>query len=99
MGDLVPDINKLQVKIFADGADLDDIRKLSQHPAIKGFTTNPTLMRKAEVQDYRAFAQRILEVVADRPVSFEVFSDELPRSGGTDLHPQPLTYICMGIGF
>ena len=70
------DLNQLRVKIFADGADLDDIEKLSQNPIIKGFTTNPTLMRKADVRDYRAFARQVLNIVPDRPVSFEVFSDE-----------------------
>ena len=67
----------LRVKIFADGADLPGITKLYANPVIKGFTTNPTLMRKAGVTDYAAFAREILKVVPDRPVSFEVFADEL----------------------
>src|SRR5256885_14458169 len=66
----------LNVKIFADGADLKGISNLSRNPLIKGFTTNPTLMRKAGIQDYRAFAQEVLGIIGDRPVSFEVFSDE-----------------------
>jgi len=69
-------ISELSVKIFADGADLKAISDLSRHPAIQGFTTNPTLMRKAGVQDYRRFALDMLGIVGDRPVSFEVFSDE-----------------------
>jgi transaldolase len=66
----------LRVKVFADGADLDGIRRLAADPLIKGFTTNPTLMRKAGVTDYARFAHDVLEIVSDRPVSFEVFSDD-----------------------
>ena len=66
----------LRTKIFADGADLESMRALAREPYIKGFTTNPTLMRKAGVSDYRAFAQQVLAAIPDRPVSFEVFSDE-----------------------
>ena len=68
--------DNLNVKIFADGADLDSIRKLSENPLIKGYTTNPTLMRKAGIGDYAAFAKDMLEVVGGAPVSFEVFADE-----------------------
>ncbi|MBI3517172.1 MAG: transaldolase [Proteobacteria bacterium] len=66
----------LRVKIFADGADLPGIVKLYANPVIKGFTTNPTLMRKSGVTDYAAFARQVLAAVPDRPVSFEVFADE-----------------------
>lgn len=66
----------LSIKVFADGADLEAIAKLSEQPLIKGFTTNPTLMRKAGVSDYRAFAHAVLGVVSDKPVSFEVFADD-----------------------
>lgn len=69
-------VDSLRVKIFADGADIEGIRKLGQNPLIKGFTTNPTLMRKAGIEDYAAFARQVLEVVPDRPVSFEVFADD-----------------------
>lgn len=68
--------DSLNVKIFADGADLDGVRKLAQNPLIKGFTTNPTLMRKAGVTDYAAFARYMLKVIGGAPVSFEVFADE-----------------------
>ena len=68
--------SELSVKIFADGADLKGISNLSRNPLIKGFTTNPTLMRKAGIQDYRAFAREVLGIIGERPVSFEVFSDE-----------------------
>ena len=66
----------LGVKIFADGADLASITALAGDPFIKGFTTNPTLMRQAGVTDYERFARQVLEVVTDRPISFEVFSDD-----------------------
>jgi transaldolase len=66
----------LKVKIFADGADIDGITALLANPLIKGFTTNPTLMRQAGVSDYEAFARQVLEVVTDHPISFEVFSDD-----------------------
>ena len=69
-------LKDLRVKIFADGADLKIIADLARNPLIKGFTTNPTLMRKAGVVDYRAFALEMLKVVGGRPVSFEVFSDD-----------------------
>src|SRR5947209_19813976 len=68
--------SELSVKIFADGADLKGISNLSRNPLIKGFTTNPTLMRKAGIRDYRAFAREVLGIIGERPVSFEVFSDE-----------------------
>jgi transaldolase len=66
----------LRVKIFADGADLAGIRAMYAKPWIRGFTTNPTLMRKAGVTDYKSFALEVLQTVPDRPVSFEVFADE-----------------------
>ena len=67
----------VQVKIFADGADRAGIQRLAEDPIIAGFTTNPTLMRQAGIDDYVAFARDILEVVTDRPISFEVFSDDM----------------------
>jgi transaldolase len=69
-------VTELQVKIFADGADKPGMLELYQKPYIKGFTTNPTLMRKAGVSDYVAFAHDVLRVIRDRPISFEVFSDD-----------------------
>lgn len=66
----------LKVKLFADGADKAGMLELYRNPLIKGFTTNPTLMRKAGVRDYRAFAREILAAIPDRPISFEVFSDD-----------------------
>ena len=69
----------LKVKIFADGADKEGMLEMYKKPYIKGFTTNPTLMRKAGISDYRAFAKDILKSIPDRPISFEVFSDEFPE--------------------
>jgi len=66
----------LSVEIFADGADKKTILELAAHPLVKGFTTNPTLMRQAGVTDYEGFAKDILTAVTDRPISFEVFSDD-----------------------
>ncbi|MEE8393803.1 MAG: transaldolase [Rhodospirillales bacterium] len=71
------DISKLNIKIFADGADLEQISALGADPLIKGFTTNPTLMRKAGVGDYRSFANEALKIVSPRPICFEVLSDNL----------------------
>jgi len=65
-----------KVKLFADGADLPRMRELSDYSWIEGFTTNPTLMRQAGISDYHAFAAEVLAAVPDRPVSFEVCSDE-----------------------
>jgi transaldolase len=69
-------LDQLKVKIFADGADLKGISLLAANPLIRGFTTNPTLMRKAGISDYRGFALDMLKIVGNRPVSFEVFSDD-----------------------
>ncbi|HWI73949.1 MAG TPA: transaldolase [Baekduia sp.] len=69
-------LDSISTKIFADGADLDGILRLSADPMIKGFTTNPTLMWKAGLTDYADFAQRLLEQIRDKPISFEVFADD-----------------------
>ena len=69
-------LNSLQIQIYADGADKAGMLEMYSKPHIKGFTTNPTLMRKAGISDYRAFAKDILKIIVDRPISFEVFSDE-----------------------
>jgi len=66
----------LKIKLFADGANKEAMLNLYSNPCIRGFTTNPTLMRKAGISDYRAFALDILQVIRDRPISFEVFSDD-----------------------
>ena len=72
-------LEALPVKIFADGADLEGIIDLYRKPFIKGLTTNPTLMRKVGISDYEVFARSVLEHVTDKPISFEVFSDEFPE--------------------
>jgi transaldolase len=73
-----PSADRLRIRIFADGADVDSIRKAAADPRIQGFTTNPTLMRAAKVEDYRAFAREVLRIVPEQPVSFEVFADDFP---------------------
>lgn len=70
-------IDSLKVKIFADGAELDGILALAKRPYIKGFTTNPSLIRKAGINDYEAFARKLIAAVPDRPLSFEVFADDI----------------------
>jgi len=72
----MPTLSDLKIKIFADGADLAGIMAMYAKSWIKGFTTNPTLMRKAGITDYKTFAHEVLKAVPDRPVSFEVFADE-----------------------
>jgi transaldolase len=69
-------LDRLRIKIFADGADIKSMKALAANPRVKGFTTNPTLMRKASVTDYVAFAREVLAAIPDHPVSFEVFADE-----------------------
>jgi transaldolase len=72
----VRSISELKIKLFADGADKAQILQAQANPLIKGFTTNPTLMRAAGVKDYEAFAHEMLAAVTDKPISFEVFADE-----------------------
>jgi len=69
-------VEDLKVKIFADGADKAGMLEMYAKPFIKGLTTNPTLMKKAGITDYRAFCKDILTVIKDKPLSFEVFSDD-----------------------
>ena len=69
-------LKRLRTKIFADGAAKSQMLILSKNPMIRGFTTNPTLMKKAGVEDYEAFARDVLGEITDKPISFEVFSDD-----------------------
>ena len=69
-------LKNLNVKLFADGADLAGMKEMYANPLIQGFTTNPTLMRKAGIQDYSAFAKQVIALIPDRPISFEVFADD-----------------------
>jgi transaldolase len=73
----IPSLDR--IKIFADGASLPSMLESARDPKIAGFTTNPTLMRKAGISDYRAFAKEVLAAIKDRPISFEVFADEFPE--------------------
>ncbi|MBL6652245.1 MAG: transaldolase [Reyranella sp.] len=68
---------QFKVKLFADGANLSEMLALYKNPLISGFTTNPTLMRKAGISDYAGFARQVVEAIPDRPVSFEVFADDI----------------------
>lgn len=76
----------LNTKIFADGADKQGMLQMYQKPWVQGFTTNPTLMRKAGITDYEAFALDILKAIPDRPISFEVFSDDLDEMYDQAIH-------------
>ncbi|MEI6167178.1 MAG: transaldolase [bacterium] len=69
-------LREMKIKIFADGADLDSISAAYEEGLVKGFTTNPTLMSRAGITNYLAFAEEVLKIVRDLPVSFEVFSDD-----------------------
>lgn len=71
-----PSLTSLKVKLFADGAEKGPMLEMYADPRIQGFTTNPTLMRKAGINDYEQFAKDILSAIPDRPISFEVFADE-----------------------
>jgi transaldolase len=72
-------LKDLKVKLFADGADKAGMLQLNVNPLIQGMTTNPSLMRKAGLHDYEAFAHEILQQITEKPISFEVFSDEFPE--------------------
>jgi transaldolase len=84
-------IQTIDTKIFADGADISGMLDMYRNPLIKGFTTNPTLMKKAGITDYKAFALDILSVIKDRPISFEVFSDDFK-----EMHEQALEIASWG---
>jgi transaldolase len=86
----------LKVRLFADGADKAGMLEMYRNPLIRGFTTNPTLMRKAGVADYQAFAKEIAAAIPDRPLSFEVFSDEfgeMERQAGLISSWGPQIYV------
>lgn len=69
-------LDALKIKLFCDGADLDSMLAMARQPFIKGFTTNPSLMRKAGIANYEEFARRVLAAIPDRPISLEVFADD-----------------------
>jgi transaldolase len=74
---MTPSVSDLKTKLFADGADLLGMLEMNAKPFVQGLTTNPTLMRKAGITDYRGFAKEVLAEITEKPISFEVFSDEL----------------------
>ena len=89
-------ITNLKIKLFADGADKAAMLDLYRNPLIKGFTTNPTLMRKAGIANYEAFARDILSEIRDRPISLEVFADdfdEMERQGRLIASWGPNVYV------
>ena len=69
-------LNELNIKIYADGANLEQIKIFNNDPLIKGFTTNPTLMKNQGIEDYEGFAKELLNIVNKKPISFEIFADE-----------------------
>jgi transaldolase len=78
-GARMPKLSDLKVKLFTDGADKAQILEMAAKPWIKGFTTNPSLLKKAGVSDYAAYARDLVAAVPDRHISFEVFSDDIPE--------------------
>lgn len=74
---MINNVKHLETKIFADGADFEKMLEMSKMSYISGLTTNPSLMRKSGVTDYKDFAKRVLNIVKDKPISFEVFSDDI----------------------
>ena len=76
---VAPPVTSLKVKLFADGADKKTMLELYANPSVQGITTNPTLMRKAGITDYEAFARDIVAAIPDRHLSLEVFADDLPE--------------------
>ncbi len=75
----MPSLENLKIQIYADGADKAGILDLYARPYVKGFTTNPSLLKRSGVHDYEAFGREILQTVRDKPISFEVFSDDFPE--------------------
>jgi transaldolase len=87
----MPDVASFRVKIFADGADRASILELADNPWIRGFTTNPTLLRKAGITDYESFGKSLAYTIPDRPFSFEVLSDDFD-----EMEQQALRIACWG---
>jgi transaldolase len=73
---MINNLQDMKVDLFADGADLQTMKEMAKKPFIKGLTTNPTLMRKAGINDYKLFAKEVISAIQNKPISFEVFSDE-----------------------
>src|SRR5262245_27369495 len=83
--------DSLRVQIYADGANLEQMLHMAPDPFIKGFTTNPTLMKQSGVKDYAAFSRRLLQAIPDKPISFEVLADE-----PAEIHRQALEIASWG---
>src|SRR3546814_18902412 len=79
----VTSVDDRKIKVCADGADLDGMKAMAAKPWIKGLTTNPTLMRKAGITDYAAFARRVLDAIPDKPISFAWFADDAEAMAAT----------------
>jgi transaldolase len=75
----MPKLSGLKIKLFTDGADKAQIMEMAKQPWIRGFTTNPSLLKKAGVSDYETYARDLVAAVPDRHISFEVFSDDIPE--------------------
>src|SRR5712691_5346276 len=75
----MPKLSDLKIKLFTDGADKAQILDMARQPWIRGFTTNPSLLKKAGVSDYEVYARDLVAAVPDRHISFEVFSDDIPE--------------------
>ena len=84
-------MNDLKIKIFSDGANVDDMIHADKENSVDGFTTNPTLMAKAGITDYLAFAEEVLLHIKDKSISFEVFSDEID-----EMYNQAMTLKALG---
>ena len=70
-------VNKYKIQIYADGANINDFKYLKKNKLIKGFTTNPSLMRKSGVNNYKKFSMNVLKIIKNKPISFEIFADDL----------------------
>ena len=88
-------LNALKIKIFADGADKAGMLDLYANPLIQGMTTNPTLMKKAGISDYEAFAKDVLQTVKSKPISFEVFADDFKEMRRQALRMRGLAGECV----
>ena len=90
-----PKLAQLKVKLFTDGADKAQIVEMAKQPWIAGFTTNPSLLKKAGVSDYEAYARDLVAAVPDRHISFEVFSDDIAGNGRAGARHRDLGQECL----
>ena len=85
----------MNLKIYADGAEINEMMNAYTSKTVSGFTTNPTLMKKSGITDYMAFAKEALMNITDMPISFEVFSDELDEMGAAGLQAERFRRQCL----